>query len=572
MEHDYKKSLMSSAILFALAVSPAAHAAEGDAVGSVLQLNTTTAGKQAAMWGEGDVAMDANGNFVAAWSDESGVDGDNSGIVLRRFYADGSAVDASDYVVNDLTSGFQYGVSVAAAPDGRFVLIYMDLSTKSLYGRLYDAEGNLQGSEFKVNAGGSSNSGQQVTMAYDGSFVVTWLSSTSIVTRRFSADGTALDASDVTIGGITSGYIGTPDIGMDPDGDYIVVWNEYDSDGSTTDSDVLARRFSADGTALGGGEFVVNTTVAGNQLFPGIAVDSDGNFVVAWREAGTNTGVYAKRFDADGNVLNDEFAVMLDGDYSGSHIDRPHVATDAEGDFAIAMVDYGSYSGDGFDVYLQRYDSSCTPLYTTPENVAGPVGNDMIGAVAMDADGDTVVMVANSDGDDGDGYGVFAQRYEGKGHTVDLSLVGSGDTATLGGNLTYTFTVTNNGSGTALGLSLEDVLPSGVSYTGFSSTDNWSCSDSSGTVTCTLTKLSSSVQSSVDIMVDTSAVTDSTIENTATITNGVTDANDTDNSDTVTTSMTASSGSGSSGGGGGAFGWLGLLFGLQLFRRRRFVS
>ena len=59
-----------------------------------------------------------------------------------------------------------------------------------------------------------------------------------------------------------------------------------------------------------GNEFQVNTYTPNNQLFPAVAADSDGNFVVAWQsegQDGSSNGVFAQRFaapitlDIDGN-------------------------------------------------------------------------------------------------------------------------------------------------------------------------------------------------------------------------------------------------------------------------------
>jgi uncharacterized repeat protein (TIGR01451 family) len=579
MKHRFKKTVLSSAVLLALAGSPAAHAAEGDAVGSPFQVNTNTAGDQVAHWTVGDVAMDADGDFVAVWTDYYGHDGDGDGVYMRRFGANGTARDASDRLVNTATAGSQQAYGVDAAPDGRFVVLFRDSNTspKNLYARLYDADGTAQGDPIQVNTGSTNNPYAGVAMAADGSFVVAWGTEAFegvVVARRFGADGAALDVAEVTVSTTAPFLLYGVEIGIDPAGNYTIVWGMREDAG---DYNVRARRYSADGTAIDSADFVVNTTTAGSQDWPGIAVDPSGNVVVAWFEETSDTGIYAKCFNAAGDVLKDEFPVMLDADFTSSFLGIPYVAMDADGDFAIAAIDYGTSDGDGYATYMQRFDSSCNKDGAVV-NVGGPEGSDGAGGIAMDADGDAVVLFTNTDGDDGDGYGIFAQRYQGKGHTVDLGLVGSGDTDTLGGSLTYTFTVTNSGSGVALGLVLENTLPSGLAYSSFSSSDGWSCSESTGTVTCTLPSLASSASSSIDISVDTSAVTGSTIENSARVYSAVADANDTDNSDTVVTGDTSDTGdTGDTGddttttasGGGGAFGWFGLLFALAGLSRGR---
>ena len=57
---------------------------------------------------------------------------------------------------------------------------------------------------------------------------------------------------------------------------------------------VYAQRYNASGAAVGS-EFRVNTTTASNQSAPSVAVDADGDFVVAWQSSGqdgSSFGVY----------------------------------------------------------------------------------------------------------------------------------------------------------------------------------------------------------------------------------------------------------------------------------------
>ena len=59
------------------------------------------------------------------------------------------------------------------------------------------------------------------------------------------------------------------------------------------------------GTALGS-EFLINTYTAQNQIHPAVAMDADGDFVIAWASSGqdgSHGGVYAKRFNAQGQEL-----------------------------------------------------------------------------------------------------------------------------------------------------------------------------------------------------------------------------------------------------------------------------
>src|SRR5688572_1697584 len=79
-----------------------------------------------------------------------------------------------------------------------------------------------------------------------------------------------------------------PALAGDADGDFVVVWQ---SDGQIQGGDIYARRYSRLGPELAPppevpragleNDFRVNTTFTGNQNKPAVAMDPDGDFVVA---------------------------------------------------------------------------------------------------------------------------------------------------------------------------------------------------------------------------------------------------------------------------------------------------
>src|SRR5262245_14982181 len=60
-----------------------------------------------------------------------------------------------------------------------------------------------------------------------------------------------------------------------------------------------------------GGEFQVNTYTGSQQATPSVAMDANGNFVITWHsdQDGSGTGIYAQRYDSDGNPMGGEFRV-----------------------------------------------------------------------------------------------------------------------------------------------------------------------------------------------------------------------------------------------------------------------
>ena len=83
---------------------------------------------------------------------------------------------------------------------------------------------------------------------------------------------------------------------MDAEGDFVVAWESYGQDGSKYG--IYAQRFNASGHAQGS-EQRVNTYTQDSQRQPSVAMDSAGDFVVAWESYGQDGfkyGIYVQRF------------------------------------------------------------------------------------------------------------------------------------------------------------------------------------------------------------------------------------------------------------------------------------
>jgi len=99
-------------------------------------------------------------------------------------------------------------------------------------------------------------------------------------------------------------------IAMDENGNFVVVWSSYLQDGSS--NGVFGRLFDPNCGQLGE-EFQVNTTSAGNQAEPAVAMDAAAGFIVAWQGPGfieeNREDIYAQRFDPNGAPAGEEFLV-----------------------------------------------------------------------------------------------------------------------------------------------------------------------------------------------------------------------------------------------------------------------
>ena len=106
-----------------------------------------------------------------------------------------------------------------------------------------------------------------------------------------------------------------------------------------------------------------------------------------------------------------------------------------------------------------------------------------------------------------------------------------------GTNLTYTLQVTNNGPAIAQGVTVSDPLPAQVTYVS-SSTTQGTCSQSAGTVSCTLNSIS--VGGLVIVTINVNAATFSSVSlatNTATVSSTTSDPNLTNNTSTANSTI-----------------------------------
>jgi len=114
-----------------------------------------------------------------------------------------------------------------------------------------------------------------------------------------------------------------------------------------------------------GTEFRVNTTIVNTQRIwfetPGaVAMDAAGSSVVTWTSSGQDgslDGVYAQRYDADRIPQGPEFQVntTITNDQR-----RSSVAMDTTGNFVIVWASNGQ-DGSGWGVYAQQYNAGGAP-------------------------------------------------------------------------------------------------------------------------------------------------------------------------------------------------------------------
>jgi hypothetical protein len=180
-------------------------------------------------------------------------------------------------------------------------------------------------------------------------------------------------------------------------------------DGS--DAGVFGRRWNASGVAIGV-EFQVNVYTPGSQTIPAVAVDSSGDFVVAWSDTGLDgnqQGVFARRFSAAGVALDVAFQV---NSYTQLVQFSPAVDLEPDGDFVVAWI--SPQDGSGYGIMGQRFSSAGVRLGPEFQINSHFTFDQVFPAVAAEADGDFTVVWA-SEGQDGSGDSVVGRRFDSSG-------------------------------------------------------------------------------------------------------------------------------------------------------------
>ena len=310
---------------------------------------------------EAAVAADSEGDFVVAWTSESG-DGSASSVRARRFDNTGSPL-GPDFPINTYTTGRQYEPDIGAN-DGGFVVVWssdggQDGSAAGVFGRRFDSSGDPAGAEFQVNTSTAGDQRVPSAAMNASGFVLVWQSAegdgsgSGVFGQRYDGSGDPVGG-EFPVNAHTTGDQGAPDVALDPSGRFVVVWQSAEQDGSSTAA--VARLFDADGAPIGG-DFLVHAWTSGAQSRPRVAIDPTGQFVAAWESFGQDdpaapgeAGVFAQRFSANGRRLEAEFLLNV---HTTGDQRAPDVAIDERGQFFSAWESVGQDS-PGSDAYLRR--------------------------------------------------------------------------------------------------------------------------------------------------------------------------------------------------------------------------
>ncbi len=256
---------------------------DGAALTGEIETNQTQAGNQK----EPAVVTDGAGGFIVVWQ---GPGDDGNDIWCRRFDANGAA-GADEFIVNSNRVDEQVSPNIAMNSSGLHMIVWESegvplVGAKAICGQLFDADGNEVEGELVLSDGNDRYRFPAVALSDACQAVVVWVrdSGTQEIWRRgFAADGNAPVLGSVKVNDDPPNFssLTRPVIAMDSAGNYVIAWDGHPKDHD--EDDIYLRAYNWSGAnqqqyQVNG----VNDVNDGAQWYPALTLDDDGKLVVLW--------------------------------------------------------------------------------------------------------------------------------------------------------------------------------------------------------------------------------------------------------------------------------------------------
>ncbi len=280
------------------------------------------------------ITMFDAGSFVIAWRgrvfarDQGGIRA-----ILARRYDRAGIPSGEEFRVNTVSTNAHYVSLATAAVDGRFFFAWAnDDRDEDVWAVQYDAQNRVvtparafggDGSgQFKVN----SYTGRHHLVAHGsaiddtGRLLIAFGSSmqdgdgSGVFVKLYDPRGNEIGLDSTTPGSgvgnefqvnsYTQSNQGVAAVATGPSGRFVLSWGSRGQDGDHYG--IFAKAYDREGNEVEpvsdlrgegvGNEFQVNSSVQGLQVLPQVAMDRDGDFIIAWRSSDAGGGVFARRY------------------------------------------------------------------------------------------------------------------------------------------------------------------------------------------------------------------------------------------------------------------------------------
>ena len=317
---------------------------------------------------------------------------------------------------------------VTGLEDGGYVVVWQshneNYQYREILGQRYDAQGNTVGAEFLINSEAlSEKSEPAVTGLVGGGFVVTWMSNGQdgsewgVYGQRFDVDGEAV-GDEFKANTYNEQAQGNPEVTALADGGFVITWQSWEQDGYW--HGVYAQRFNTEGEPVGN-EFQVNNFTSRNQEAPAIITLVNGDFIITWMSEDQDSsewGIYAQRYNDSGAKIGPETLINAT---TTSNQYNPAITALADGGYVVVWMDNGQ-DGSGWGIYGQRFDAAGFRAGDELQINTATQGQQQDPAVTALADGGFVATWM-SDSQDGSGWGIYGQRFDENGDTLGTEFL-----------------------------------------------------------------------------------------------------------------------------------------------------
>ncbi len=331
--------------------------------------------------------------------------------------------------VNSYTTGAQMRPEVAGRPGGGFVVVweahqpnaYMygvnPVPNSGIFGQRLTPRGEPFGTEFQIDTTSETYDFRlfdpAVEQGANGEFVVTWFRRTYDGIGTYNrgelfAQRVGPDASLIGPEILLHPNGGQPDISLLPDGRFVASWQT----GTGDHRGIIARSFAADGTPISP-ELMLSDPNTSDFDASAVATTSTGNFIVIWnREVLSGFGskkVFGARYSIDGTLLTSQFVVHSTPATSGLRKGSADVDATPSGNFVVVWASQG-LDGDKLGIFARRFNANALPLGDDFQVNTYTTGDQAQPSVQLSDDG-SFFVTWQSDGQDGDGLGIFGRTF-----------------------------------------------------------------------------------------------------------------------------------------------------------------
>ena len=325
----------------------------------------------------------------------------------------------SEFQVNTHNTLNQFESSISKLTDGKFVITWVsenqDGSSWGIFAQMYNIDGSTFGSEFQVNTHTDNHQDRpEISGFNNGKFVITWMSYTQdgshygIFAQMYNNDGTKF-GSEFQVNTYTNGVQSVVRISTLSNNKFVITWQSHLQDGNGYG--IFAQMYNENGSKIGS-EFQVNTYTNNDQEYASVSGLTDGKFVITWishTQDGSSWGIFAQMYNNDGTKFGSEFQVNT---YTNSA--QSYTGVSKLTNKFIIIWNSDGQDGDSYGIFAQMYNNDGTK-FGSEFQVNTYTNSEQEFASISELSNSKFIITWRSNTQDGDSYGIFAQIYNNDG-------------------------------------------------------------------------------------------------------------------------------------------------------------